>query len=100
MWCASLPPGSYASAQASDNGFQLKRWRRPGVCPRGAHVARTDGSNDTPDSLSNTIGAFWHRAVFQLRPALLDPLLDGFVVSFHRTPSLNSLLNRRLVLRG
>jgi hypothetical protein len=57
-----IPSGSYASAPASDSRFQLKRWRSTGV-PRGAQVARTDGSNDTPDSSSNTISAFWRLAV-------------------------------------
>jgi hypothetical protein len=41
----------------------LKRWFRTGVWPRGAQVARTDGSSDTPDSSSNTINAFWRRAL-------------------------------------
>jgi hypothetical protein len=52
-----------------DSRFHTKRWRNTGVCPLGAQVARTEGSNDTPDSSSNTISAFWRRALFQLRPS-------------------------------
>src|SRR5438105_2860509 len=63
-----------------DSRFQTNRWRNTGVCPLGAQVALTDGSSETPDSSSNTINAFWRLALFQLRPALLDPVLDGFIV--------------------
>src|SRR6266567_2447733 len=42
-----------------DSRFQTKRWRSTGVCPLGAQVARTEGSNDTPVSSSKTINAFW-----------------------------------------
>jgi hypothetical protein len=37
-----------------------------GVWPLGAQVARTEGSSDTPDSSSNTISAFWRRALFSI----------------------------------
>ena len=44
----------------------LKRWRSTGVFPLGAHVARTDGSREKPDSSWNTIGACWRRALFSV----------------------------------
>jgi hypothetical protein len=56
------------------------------VWPLGAQVARTEGNSETPVSSSNTISACWRRAPFQLRPALLDPLLDSFVATFQLTP--------------
>src|SRR5437870_10930036 len=68
-----------------DSRFQTNRCRSTGVWPLGAQVARTDGSSDTPDSSSNTISAFWRRALFYLRPALLDPARDGFVIAFCRS---------------
>src|SRR5262249_36825016 len=62
--CASVPSGSYARPPANDNRFQLNRWCSTGVQPLGAHVARTDGSSETPDSSSNMIRAFGRCAVF------------------------------------
>jgi hypothetical protein len=47
-----------ASAPASDSRFQLNGWCSTGVWPRGAHVARTEGSSETPDSSSKMISAF------------------------------------------
>jgi hypothetical protein len=42
----------------------LNRCVSTGVWPLGAQVALTDGNKDTPDSSSNTISAFWQRALF------------------------------------
>jgi hypothetical protein len=41
-------------------------WGGTGAWPLVAHVARTNGSSETLDSSSNTIGAFWRRALFFL----------------------------------
>ena len=47
-----------------DSRFHTNRWCSTGVCPLGAQVARTEGSNDTPVSSSKTINAFWRLALF------------------------------------
>jgi hypothetical protein len=54
--------------------------------PLGAQVARTEGNSGISDSSWNTISAFWRRALLQLWPSLLDPVMNTIFVAFHRTP--------------
>src|SRR6266568_2556934 len=69
-----------------DSRFQTKRWRSTGVCPLGAQVARTEGSNDTPVSSSKTINAFWVSGRGGSHsPALAEPCVN---VSAHTAPSV------------
>lgn len=65
-----------------DRRFQwFMWWRRTGVWPFGAQVARTDGVRANPLSSWKAIHAPLARAFFYLGPALVGPPLDGLVVA-------------------
>src|SRR6266581_5977709 len=55
-----------------------------GVCPLGAQVERTEGSNETPDSSWKTMQAPRLLAFFYPGPGRLHPGGDRLVVSFGR----------------
>src|SRR5215211_3770437 len=58
-----------------------------GVCPRGAHVRRTTGSSEAPDSSQNTITARRRRALRQiLGPVLGHPAGNGPLVALCGAP--------------
>src|SRR5262245_43763710 len=66
--------------------FQLKRWRRIRVQPRGAQVRRGTGSREAPDSSQKTMTALRRRAFLpDPGPVADDPAGDRFLVAFDRT---------------
>jgi hypothetical protein len=64
------------------------RWRSTGVRPLGAQVRRTTGVNDWPLSSRKTIHAPRRRALLpDPGPVLLDPTLDGGLITLGRATS-------------